>query len=65
LRLTGTLNPKLSGRWESRFFLKELFEQPLTASVGWDGKKIIVQQATAPNLKASGLIFAKVEGGAP
>jgi len=42
-----------------------LIQQPLTALVGWDGKKIIVQQATAPNLKASGLIFAKVEGGAP
>jgi translocation and assembly module TamB len=42
-----------------------IIQQPLTALVGWDGEKIIVQQATAPNLRASGLIFAKVEGSAP
>ena len=43
-----------------------LIEQPLTAVVAWDGEKVIVQQATAPNLKARGLIFAKVQGpGAP
>lgn len=70
LRLTGTLNPELSEiRGAGRVGFSQgigLIQQPLTALVGWDGKKIIVQQATAPNLKASGLIFARVEGvGAP
>jgi translocation and assembly module TamB len=71
LRLAGMLDSaKLSdirGAGRVRFSQGVgLIQQPLTALVGWDGKKIIVQQATAPNLKASGLIFAKVEGaGAP
>ncbi len=67
LRLAGMLDSaKLSdirGAGRVRFSQGVgLIQQPLTALVGWDGKKIIVQQATAPNLKASGLIFAKVEG---
>ncbi|MUL35370.1 translocation/assembly module TamB domain-containing protein [Gloeocapsopsis dulcis] len=41
-------------------------QQPLTATVGWDGDRVIVEQATAPNLRASGLIFAQVTpSGAP
>lgn len=35
-------------------------QQPLTATVGWTGDRVIVEQATAPNLRASGLIFAQV-----
>jgi len=41
-------------------------QQPLTARVGWAGDRLIVEQATAPNLRASGLIFAQVTpSGAP
>lgn len=69
LKLAGTVDAKLSdirAAGQVRFSQGVgLIQQPLTALVGWDGKKVIVQQATAPNLRASGLIFAKVEGGAP
>ncbi len=71
LNLAGTVDSAtLSGiRGAGRVRFSQgigLVQQPLTALVGWDGEKIIVQEATAPNLKASGLIFAKVEGvGAP
>ncbi|MGJ5674751.1 MAG: translocation/assembly module TamB domain-containing protein [Nostochopsis sp.] len=33
-------------------------ERPLTAVVGWDGKKLLVERATAPGLNASGYILA-------
>ncbi|GAA6618600.1 translocation/assembly module TamB domain-containing protein [Scytonema sp. NUACC26] len=36
-----------------------VIEQPLTASVGWDGKQVIVEKATSPDLNANGYIFAK------
>lgn len=36
-------------------------EQPLTAAIQWDGEKIIVQEATAPDLVASGLIFVETQ----
>ncbi|MUH00518.1 hypothetical protein F7734_52915 [Scytonema sp. UIC 10036] len=39
-----------------------VIEQPLTASVGWDGKQVIVEKATAPDLNANGYIFAKTNG---
>jgi len=38
-----------------------LITQPLTAAIQWDGEKIIVQQATAPDLVASGLIFVETQ----
>ncbi|PLZ96868.1 hypothetical protein CEN50_17060 [Fischerella thermalis CCMEE 5268] len=33
-------------------------ERPLTALVGWDGEKLLVERATAPGLNASGYILA-------
>ncbi len=36
-----------------------VIEQPLTASVGWDGKQVTVEKATSPDLNANGYIFAK------
>ncbi|KAB8315111.1 translocation/assembly module TamB [Tolypothrix campylonemoides VB511288] len=37
-------------------------EQPLTAVVGWDGQKLLVERATAPGLSANGYILAKSGG---
>lgn len=34
-------------------------EQPLTAVVGWDGQKLLVERATSPDLNANGYILAK------
>lgn len=39
-----------------------LIEKPLTASIQWDGEKILVNRATAPGLRADGAIFAKLQG---
>lgn len=39
-----------------------LISQPLTAKVQWDGQKVIVEQAKALGLNASGSIFTKVAG---
>ncbi|KAF3885682.1 MULTISPECIES: translocation/assembly module TamB [Nostocales] len=36
-----------------------VIEQPLTASIGWDGKQVIVERATSADLNANGYIFAK------
>lgn len=71
LRLAGTVdsfNPTAIRAAGSLRFSQGLglLQQPLTAVVGWDGEKVIVQRATAPSLSANGLIFAKVTGtGAP
>ncbi len=49
-------------------FSPELIGQPLTASLRWDGQKLVIPQATSPNLQASGTIYvdrrnyASVEG---
>ena len=37
-------------------------EQPLTAVVGWDGQKLLVERATSPGLSANGYILAKSGG---
>lgn len=39
-----------------------VLRQPLTAQVQWDGRKVIVQQATAPGFSANGFVFANIEG---
>ena len=71
LRLTGTLDSftpaAIRAAGDVRFSQGiGLIQQPLTARVSWDGEKVIVQRATAPNVTASGLIFARVSGaGAP
>ncbi|NJN58220.1 MAG: DUF748 domain-containing protein [Leptolyngbyaceae cyanobacterium SL_5_9] len=74
-RLSGSLN--LSGssfnladiRAQGRLRFSEglaLIEQPLTAQVRWNGEQVLVQQATAPGLNASGAIAIQLEGtGAP
>ncbi|NET33722.1 MAG: DUF748 domain-containing protein [Cyanothece sp. SIO1E1] len=36
--------------------------QPLTATVQWDGAKVVIQEATAAGIQADGLIFAQLEG---
>ncbi|MBW4681016.1 MAG: translocation/assembly module TamB domain-containing protein [Microcoleus vaginatus WJT46-NPBG5] len=39
---------------------------PLTAAIVWDGKKVQINQATAPGLDARGFLYAQLEGaGAP
>lgn len=49
-------------------FSKELIGQPLIASLRWDGRNLIIPQATSPNLQASGRIsvnqqnYASIEG---
>ncbi|AFZ29093.1 protein of unknown function DUF490 [Gloeocapsa sp. PCC 7428] len=40
-------------------------QQPLTATIGWVGDRIIVEQATAPNLNANGLILVQTASGVP
>jgi len=40
-------------------------QQPLTAVISWDGEKLIVQRATAPDLNAHGYIAAKITGTRP
>ncbi|MDX2099617.1 MAG: translocation/assembly module TamB domain-containing protein [Leptolyngbyaceae cyanobacterium bins.59] len=43
-----------------------LARRDLTAQVQWDGEKVRLQDVQAPGLRASGLIFARLEGpGAP
>ena len=43
-----------------------LIDRPLTAAVQWDGEKLRIQEATASGFRASGLIFAQLQGaGAP
>ncbi|BAZ23939.1 hypothetical protein NIES4073_48300 [Kalymmatonema gypsitolerans NIES-4073] len=37
-------------------------EQPLTAVVGWDGQKLLIERATSPGLNANGYILAKSGG---
>jgi translocation and assembly module TamB len=37
-------------------------EQPLTAVIGWDGQKLIVERATSRDLNANGYILAKTNG---
>jgi translocation and assembly module TamB len=70
-RLSGSLN--LSGssfnladiHAQGRLRFSEglaLIEQPLTAQVRWNGEQVIVQQATAPGLNASGAIAIQLEG---
>jgi len=72
-RLSGSLS--LSGdsfnladiRAQGRLRFSEglaLIEQPLTAQVRWNGEQVIVQQATAPGLNASGAIAVQLEGAA-
>jgi translocation and assembly module TamB len=39
-----------------------ILKRPLTAQVQWNGKQILVQQATAPGFSAQGAIAAKLEG---
>ncbi len=39
-----------------------LVQQPLTAQVRWDGQKILVDPATADGFRASGAVFARLEG---
>jgi translocation and assembly module TamB len=39
-----------------------LVRQPLTAQIQWDGQKIAVQNATAPGFRATGAVFAQLEG---
>ncbi|GAB1545096.1 hypothetical protein NUACC21_77720 [Scytonema sp. NUACC21] len=36
-----------------------VIEQPLTATIGWDGQKVTVEKATSPELNANGYILAK------
>jgi len=60
LKLAGTVNAfSLAGiRGAGQLRLsKELLGQPLTAALRWDGQKLIVPQATSPNLQASGVVF--------
>jgi translocation and assembly module TamB len=64
LRVAGTLDSTnladIRGAGRVRFSQGiGIIQQPLTALVGWDGEKIIVQQATAPNLRASGTDFCQ------
>ncbi len=40
-------------------------QQPLTAVIAWDGEKLIVERATAPDLNAHGYIAAKITGTTP
>ncbi len=43
-----------------------LIDRPITATFGWDGSKINVNQATATDFRATGVVFARLEGqGAP
>ena len=71
LKLTGTLDSFTPAAIRAAGGVRfsqgiGLIQQPLTAMVSWDGEKVIVQRATAPNVSASGLIFARVTGaGAP
>ncbi len=37
-------------------------EQPLSAAIAWDGQKLNIERATAPNLNASGYILANAQG---
>ncbi|MBW4632601.1 MAG: translocation/assembly module TamB domain-containing protein [Iphinoe sp. HA4291-MV1] len=37
-------------------------EQPLTAVVGWDGQKLLVERATSPDLNANGYILVNDSG---
>ncbi len=67
LKVAGTLDSfdpaTISAAGDVRFSQGVgLIQEPLTAAVNWDGEKIIVQRATAPNLQASGLIFANLQG---
>ncbi|BAY09558.1 translocation/assembly module TamB domain-containing protein [Calothrix sp. NIES-2098] len=36
--------------------------QPLSAAIAWDGQKLNIERATAPNLNASGYILANAQG---
>jgi translocation and assembly module TamB len=43
-----------------------LIDRPMTAQFAWDGQKVNVIQATAPDFNATGAVFAQLEGeGAP
>ena len=43
-----------------------LIDRPIAAQFAWDGNKINVKQATATDFKATGVVFARLEGqGAP
>ncbi|MDZ8050698.1 MAG: translocation/assembly module TamB domain-containing protein [Aulosira sp. ZfuVER01] len=37
-------------------------QQPLSAAIAWDGQKLNIERATAPNLNASGYILANAQG---
>jgi translocation and assembly module TamB len=39
-----------------------LIQDPLVAQIGWDGQKIIVNRATAPNFLARGTVGASIDG---
>ncbi|MBD2097215.1 translocation/assembly module TamB domain-containing protein [Trichocoleus sp. FACHB-591] len=39
-----------------------IVQQPLTASVRWTGQNLLVQEATAPNLSANGIVAVRTEG---
>lgn len=67
LRLAGTLDSFSPSaiRAEGQVRFSEgiaIVDQPLTASVQWDGEKIRVLQATATGFSANGLVFARLEG---
>ncbi|MBF2009560.1 MAG: translocation/assembly module TamB domain-containing protein [Chlorogloeopsis fritschii C42_A2020_084] len=38
-------------------------EQPLTAEIGWDGEKLLIERATARDLNANGYILTKATSG--
>lgn len=45
-------------------FSPELIGQPLSASLRWDGQRLIIPQATSPNLQASGVVDVDTRSGA-
>lgn len=71
LRLSGSLaqlNPA-GVRAEGQVRFSEgvaLLERPLTASIAWNGDRLLVRQATAPGFSANGYLLAQLQGeGAP
>jgi translocation and assembly module TamB len=65
LRLSGTSFDLANIQAQGQVSFSEgiaLIEEPLTAQVQWNGDRIIVQNATAPGLNASGTIGVRLEG---
>jgi len=70
VQLTGTTDAleleSIQARGNVRFSQGlAVVEEPLTAQFRWNGEQLIVQQASAPGLSASGTVAIRTEGNTP